>query len=176
VSHENLYWGHCNFRLLLMTCILLLKVLIIYFLLMTQFSNYKVSSRLFITSVGPWLHMWVVHILMLIKLELFILLWKWELLLLWNEFLTAVKMSMLVISIVTLPWICRYILLHAIVRFPWRHDIGDLSSSNVNTLVAISLMTLAAVHHYCICDSGHRERRFLWLRDCCLQTSVDFWS
>jgi hypothetical protein len=52
------------------------------------------------------------------------------------------------------------ILLHVIVRFPWRSDIGGLPHNNVNTLVAISLMMPAARHHYCVCDNGCGERRF----------------
>jgi hypothetical protein len=50
----------------------------------------------------------------------------------------------------------KKILLHVIVRFPWRRDIRALSRNNVNMLAAIPLMTLtsalsrnnAAVHGY----------------------------
>jgi hypothetical protein len=67
-------------------------------------------------------------------------------------------------------------ILHVTVRFPWRRDVGVLSRNNANTLVAISLMTLAAARHYYVRDNGHGERHFLWLRDCCLRTSIGWWS
>jgi hypothetical protein len=67
-------------------------------------------------------------------------------------------------------------ILNVILRFPWRRDVGALSCNNANTLVAISLMTLAATHHYCVPNNGHGERHFLWLRDCYLWTAIDLWT